>query len=45
MIAQEDLALFRFAETAEAVWQCLLDQGLRPTRRSGPTAGGPADRV
>jgi predicted Rossmann-fold nucleotide-binding protein len=30
MIAEADLALFRFAETAEAVWQCLLDQGLRP---------------
>jgi uncharacterized protein (TIGR00730 family) len=30
MIAQSDLDLFRFAETAEAVWQCLLDGGLKP---------------
>ena len=30
MIAAEDLALFRFAETPEVVWQCLLAGGLRP---------------
>jgi len=29
MIRPEDLALFRFADTAEDAWQALLDQGLR----------------
>jgi uncharacterized protein (TIGR00730 family) len=28
MIAEADMALFRFAETPEAVWQCLVDGGL-----------------
>ena len=30
MIAREDLGLFRFAETPEQVWECLLAGGLRP---------------
>jgi uncharacterized protein (TIGR00730 family) len=30
MIAKADFGLFRFAETAEGVWQALLDGGLRP---------------
>jgi uncharacterized protein (TIGR00730 family) len=30
MVAKEDLQLFRFAETPEAVWECLLKGGLRP---------------
>ncbi len=30
MIDEKDLKLFRFAGTAEDVWQCLLDCGLRP---------------
>ena len=30
MIAAADLDLFRFAEDAESIWQCLLDCGLRP---------------
>lgn len=30
MISRQDLTLFRFAETAQDVWQCLLDGGLRP---------------
>jgi len=30
MIAKKDLDLFRFAETAEDVWSCLLKGGLRP---------------
>jgi len=30
MIAKADLDLFRFAETPEGVWQCLLDGGLKP---------------
>ena len=30
MIAAEDLNLFKFAEDAEGVWQCLLDGGLQP---------------
>jgi uncharacterized protein (TIGR00730 family) len=30
MINPDDLALFRFAESAEAVWSCLLDCGLKP---------------
>jgi uncharacterized protein (TIGR00730 family) len=30
MIAATDLKLFRFAETAEQVWDCLLAGGLRP---------------
>ncbi|MET0281106.1 MAG: LOG family protein [Steroidobacteraceae bacterium] len=29
MIDQQDLALFRFAEDAEGIWQALLDQGLQ----------------
>ncbi|MBX3484671.1 TIGR00730 family Rossman fold protein [Phenylobacterium sp.] len=33
MIAEADLGLFRFAETAEEVWQCLLDGGLKPYRQ------------
>jgi uncharacterized protein (TIGR00730 family) len=32
MIAAKDLELFRFAETAEQAWQCLLDGGLKPHR-------------
>jgi uncharacterized protein (TIGR00730 family) len=30
LVGAEDLELFRFAEDAEAVWQALLDGGLRP---------------
>ena len=30
MVAAEDLDLFKFAENAEGVWQCLLDGGLQP---------------
>ncbi len=30
MIAAHDLELFRYADDAESVWQCLLDCGLRP---------------
>lgn len=30
MIAKTDLDLFRFAETAEEVWNCLVDGGLKP---------------
>jgi uncharacterized protein (TIGR00730 family) len=30
MISKDDLDLFRFAETAEGVWECLLAGGLRP---------------
>ena len=30
MIARSDLDLFRFAETPEQVWECLLAGGLRP---------------
>ena len=30
LIAASDLDLFRFAETAEATWQALLDGGLKP---------------
>jgi hypothetical protein len=30
MIAEKDLALFRYAETAEAAWECLLRGGLKP---------------
>lgn len=30
MVAEADLALFRFAETPEDVWSCLLAGGLRP---------------
>ena len=30
MIAEKDLELFRFAETPEGVWECLLTDGLRP---------------
>ncbi|WP_293902948.1 TIGR00730 family Rossman fold protein [Phenylobacterium sp.] len=29
MIAETDMKLFRFAETPEAVWQCLVDGGLQ----------------
>jgi hypothetical protein len=39
MIEPADLRLFRFAETAEAVWQCLLDGGLQPYSR--PKGGPP----
>ncbi|MBI1197996.1 MAG: TIGR00730 family Rossman fold protein [Phenylobacterium sp.] len=38
VIAEKDLALFRFAETAEAAWQCLLAGGLKPY---GPPPGRP----
>lgn len=30
MIAKGDLGLFRFAETPEEVWNCLIDGGLKP---------------
>jgi uncharacterized protein (TIGR00730 family) len=30
MVEAEDLKLFKFAENAEGVWQCLLDGGLQP---------------
>ena len=30
MIAARDLELFRFAETAEEVWACLVEDGLKP---------------
>lgn len=44
MIAEADLELFRFAETAQAVWQCLLDGGLKPHEEpawsTGPTLPG-----
>ncbi len=30
MVAKDDLRLFRFAETPEGVWECLLKGGLRP---------------
>jgi hypothetical protein len=30
MIDSADLALFRFAETAEAAWHCLVEMGLAP---------------
>lgn len=44
MIAQADLDTFRFAETAEDVWNCLLDGGLKPYEEPewsrGPTLPG-----
>ncbi len=36
MIAPQDMNLFRFAETAEQAWQCLLDCGLQPSERIEP---------
>lgn len=33
MIAASDIDLFRFAETGEEVWRCLLDAGLKPYRQ------------
>ena len=33
MIDAADVSLFRFAETAEDVWRCLLDGGLKPYRQ------------
>lgn len=33
MVAASDLELFSFAETADEVWQCLLDRGLKPYRQ------------
>ena len=30
MINPSDLDIFRFAESAEGVWKCLLDCGLKP---------------
>jgi uncharacterized protein (TIGR00730 family) len=41
MIAETDLALFQFAETAEGLWTRLLDGGLRP--RAEPAWMSPAD--
>ncbi len=35
MVAAEDLNLFKFAENAEGVWQCLLDGGLEPGKDIG----------
>jgi uncharacterized protein (TIGR00730 family) len=46
MIGPGDLALFRFAETAEAAWRGLLDGGLRPYGRPPePPAADPMDRA
>jgi len=35
MIVREDLALFRFAESAEAVWTALVEQGMADIRLDG----------
>ncbi|WP_424136587.1 TIGR00730 family Rossman fold protein [Roseomonas chloroacetimidivorans] len=41
MISPEDLALFRFAEDAEAAWSCLVEQGLEQV--SAPVSAKPKD--
>ena len=38
MVGADDLALFDFAETPEAVWDCLLARGLKPWRAPQPAA-------
>jgi hypothetical protein len=43
MIEEKDLKLFRFAETAEAAWECLLHGGLKPYAEPDWEAP-PADR-
>jgi hypothetical protein len=30
MVSEADLGLFRFAESAEAAWSCLVEMGLDP---------------
>ncbi|MDB5439504.1 MAG: family Rossman fold protein [Caulobacteraceae bacterium] len=39
MISPQDLEVFSFADTAEGVWQTLLDGGLRPHQAIEPKAG------
>ncbi len=45
MIAPEDLSLFRFAETAEAVWEGLVAGGLKPYGERGSWAAARDQRL